>query len=167
MEGYKMPSFDVVSQVNGAEIDNAINQAMKEIQQRFDFKGSISEVKREGEKLSIAAEDEYRLKSVIDLFQDKLTKRKVPLNGLKFGKIESALGGTVKQYVDIVAGIETDIAKEMVKDIKNTKLKVQASIQEKQVRVSGKNRDDLQTIIQFLKSKDYKLPLQFINFREN
>ncbi|MEZ7890247.1 MAG: YajQ family cyclic di-GMP-binding protein [Candidatus Wallbacteria bacterium] len=162
-----MPSFDVVSQVNGAEIDNAINQAMKEIQQRFDFKGSISEVKREGEKLSIAAEDEYRLKSVIDLFQDKLTKRKVPLNGLKFGKIESALGGTVKQYVDIVAGIETDIAKEMVKDIKNTKLKVQASIQEKQVRVSGKNRDDLQTIIQFLKSKDYKLPLQFINFREN
>ena len=162
-----MPSFDVVSQVNNAEIDNAINQAMKEIQQRFDFKGSISEIKREGEKLSIIAEDEYRLKSVIDLFQDKLTKRKVPLNGLKFGKLESALGGTVKQYVEIITGIETDIAKEMVKDIKNTKLKVQASIQEKQVRVAGKNRDDLQNIIQFLKNKDYKLPLQFINFREN
>ena len=108
-----------------------------------------------------------KMKNLVEILKDKLVKRKVPLNSLRFGKVESALAGTARQNVDIICGIETDIAREMVKDIKTMKIKVQASIQEKQVRVSGKNRDDLQSVIQFLKSKDYKLPLQFTNFREN
>lgn len=160
-------SFDVVSEVNLAEVDNAINQVKKEIAQRFDFKNSKSDLKREEEKISLTSDDEYKMKSLIEILKDKLVKRKVHINSLKFGKLESALAGTVRQSVDIVCGIETDIAREMVKDIKNLKIKVQASIQEKQVRVSGKNRDDLQVVIQFLKSKDYTLPLQFTNYREN
>lgn len=160
-------SFDVVSEVNLAEVDNAINQVKKEIAQRFDFKNSKSELKREDVKITMTSDDEYKLKSLIEILKEKLVKRKVMINSLRFGKVETALAGTVKQIVDIVCGIETDIAREMVKDIKNLKIKVQASIQEKQVRVSGKNRDDLQAVIQFLKSKDYKLPLQFTNYREN
>jgi hypothetical protein len=160
-------SFDVVSEVNLAEVDNAINQVKKEIAQRFDFKNSKSDLKREEEKINLTSDDEFKMKSLIEILKDKLVKRKVHINSLRFAKLESALAGTVRQSVDIVCGIETDIAREMVKDIKNLKIKVQASIQEKQVRVSGKNRDDLQAVIQFLKSKDYTLPLQFTNYREN
>jgi len=160
-------SFDVVSEVNLAEVDNAINQATKEMSQRFDFKNSKSEIKREDVKITIIADDEMKMKNVIAILHEKLIKRKVSLSSLRFGKLETAFAGTVRQYADIVCGIETDIAREMVKDVKNMKIKVQASIQEKQVRVSGKNRDDLQAVIQALKAKDYKLPLQFTNFREN
>lgn len=160
-------SFDVVSEVNLAEVDNAIIQVKKEVAQRFDFKNSKSEVKREDKKVILIADDEFKMKSLIDMFQDKLIKRKVPLNGLKFGKPESALSGTVRQTADLVCGIETDTAREMVKDIKNLKMKVQASIQDMQVRVSGKSRDDLQEVIKFLRAKDYKIPLQFTNYREN
>jgi len=160
-------SFDVVSEVNMAEVDNAINQVKKEVAQRFDFKNSKSDIKREESKLVMISDDEMKMKNLVEILKDKLVKRKVPLNSLRFGKVESALAGTARQNVDIICGIETDIAREMVKDIKTMKIKVQASIQEKQVRVSGKNRDDLQSVIQFLKSKDYKLPLQFTNFREN
>lgn len=160
-------SFDVVSEVNLAEVDNAINQVKKEISQRFDFKNSKSDVTRDKEKITIIADDEMKLKNVIAMLHEKLIKRKLHLSSFRFGKMEAAFSGTVRQTADIVCGIETDIAREMVKDIKNLKIKVQASIQEKQVRVSGKSRDDLQGVIQFLKSKDYKLPLQFTNYREN
>ncbi len=160
-------SFDVVSEVNLAEVDNAINQVKKEIAQRFDFKNSKSDLNRDDVKINMVSDDEYKMKSLIEILKDKLVKRKVHINSLRFGKLESALAGTVRQSVDIVCGIEVDIAREMVKDIKNLKIKVQASIQEKQVRVSGKSRDDLQGVIQFLKSKDYKIPLQFTNYREN
>ncbi len=160
-------SFDVVSKIEMPEVTNAVSQAMKEIGQRFDFKGSKSDISQEKDALVIISDDEYRLKSVVDILQGKLVKRGVPVKNLSFGKIEPALGGTVRQRVALQQGIPADKAKEIVKTIKDTKIKVQASIQADQVRVSGKNRDDLQSVIQLLKGKDFGIELQFTNYRSS
>ena len=161
----KDESFDVVSTVSLQEVDNAINQANKEIQQRYDFKGSKAEISLEDGNLKVVAEDDFRLKSVVDILQSKLVRRKVPIKNLDYGKVEEASGGTVRQTIGLKQGIETEAGKKMMKDIKGLKLKVQAQIMDDQVRVSGKNRDDLQAVIAFLKEQDYGLELQFANYR--
>ncbi len=158
-------SFDVVSKIDMAEVTNAVSQAMKEIGQRFDFKGSKSNITQEKDALVIVSDDEYKLKSVIDILQGKLVKRGVPVKNLSYGKVEAALGGTVRQKITLQQGIPIDKAKEIVKAIKDSKIKVQASIQADQVRVSGKDRDNLQTVIQLLKGKDFGIELQFDNYR--
>jgi uncharacterized protein YajQ (UPF0234 family) len=153
-------SFDIVSEVNMQEVDNAINQTVKEIMQRFDFKGSKSSVELvEEDDIKIISDDEYKLKSVIDILQSKMVRRNVSLKFLDYGKIEPAAGGTVRQLIHIKKGITTEKAKEIVAAIKQLKLKVQAQIQENQVRVSGKDRDDLQKVIQFIKDHDFGLEL--------
>jgi uncharacterized protein YajQ (UPF0234 family) len=158
-------SFDVVSRIDMAEVTNAVSQAMKEIGQRFDFKGSKSNITQEKDALVIVSDDEYKLKSVIDILQGKLVKRGVPVKNLSYGKVEAALAGTVRQKITLQQGIPIDKAKEVVKAIKDSKIKVQASIQSDQVRVSGKDRDNLQTVIQLLKGKDFGIELQFENYR--
>ncbi|MFA5074370.1 MAG: YajQ family cyclic di-GMP-binding protein [Nitrospirota bacterium] len=158
-------SFDIVSKIDMAEVTNAVNQALKEIAQRFDFKGSKSNITLEKNDLIIVSDDEYKLKSVVDILQAKLIKRGVPIKNLTYGKIEPALSGTVRQKLALQQGIATDKAKEIVKAIKDSKIRVQAAIQADQVRVSGKNRDDLQSVIQVLKGKDFQLDLQFTNYR--
>ena len=161
----KAESFDVVSEVNMQEVDNAINQTIKEIRQRYDFKKSKSEVSLEEEHIKIISDDDFKLKSVVDILETKLAGRKVPIRNLEYGKVEEATGGTVRQLIKLRQGIEAETARKMVKDIKGLKLKVQAQIMDDKVRVSGKKRDDLQAVIEFLKEKDYKLALQFINYR--
>jgi len=158
-------SFDVVSKIDMAEVTNAVSQAMKEIGQRFDFKGSKSNITQEKDALVIVSDDEYKLKSVIDILQGKLVKRGVPVKNLSYGKVEAALAGTVRQKITLQQGIPIDKAKELVKAIKDSKIKVQASIQADQVRVSGKDRDNLQTVIQLLKGRDFGIELQFDNYR--
>jgi len=160
-------SFDVVSEVDLMEASNAVQQAMKEIRQRFDFKGSVSDITLEGETITLHSDDESRLKAVIDVLTTKLVKRGVSLKALQYGKIEPAAKGTVRQVVTIQRGIPTERAKEIVKFIKGTGLRVQAAIQENQVRVSGKNRDDLQAVIGSLKAQDFGLDLQFTNYRSS
>ncbi|MGE5175143.1 MAG: YajQ family cyclic di-GMP-binding protein [Hyphomicrobiales bacterium] len=158
-------SFDIVSDVDLMEVSNAVQQAMKEIRQRFDFKGSVSEIGLEKETLTLHSDDESRLKAVIDILQGKLVKRSVSLKALEYGKIEPAAKGSVRQVVTIRKGIPSEKAKEIVKFIKGSGLKVQAQIQEDQVRVTGKKRDDLQAVIQAVKGKDFGLDLQFTNYR--
>ena len=158
-------SFDIVSNVDMMEASNAVQQATKEIHQRFDFKGSASEIKLEKETLTLTSDDESKLKAVIDILQGKLVKRGVSLRALDYGKIEPAAKGTVRQVVTIKKGISSEKAKDIVKFIKGTGIRVQAAIQEDQVRVSGKKRDDLQAIIQAVKGHDFGLDLQFTNYR--
>ncbi len=161
----KAESFDIASRVNMQEVDNAINQTNKEIQQRYDFKKSVSAVSLEEDNLKIISDDDFKLKYVLDILETKLVKRNVPLKNLEYGKIEEASGGTVRQLLKLKQGIETETARKIVKDIKGLKIKAQAQIIDDKVRVSGKNRDDLQKIITFLKEQDYKLELQFTNYR--
>ena len=158
-------SFDIVSKIEMTEVTNAVTQTTKEISQRFDFKGSKSEITQEKDALVVVSDDEYKLKSVIDVLQGKLVKRGVPVKNLTYGKLEPALGGTVRQRITLQQGIPSDKAKEIVKAIKDAKIKVQAAIQADQVRVSGKNRDDLQSVIALLKGKDFGIELQFTNYR--
>ena len=160
-------SFDIVSQVDLQEIDNAVNQAMKEIGTRFDFRGSKSEIvwKREEKKIAFLADDDLKLRNLKEILQTKLAKRSVSVKSLKFSDPEKALDGMVRQNVDIIQGIPQEKAKEIVKQVKDLKLKVQSSIQGDQIRVSSKSKDDLQTVIQFVKNSVSDLPLQFINYR--
>ena len=161
-------TFDIVSQIDHAEVVNAINQALKEVQTRFDFKGSKSDIELEGhEAIILTSDDEYKLKSLNDILQTKFVKRGVPLKGLTYGKIESALGGTVRQRITLQQGIPQDKAKEIVKFIKDTKLKVQSSIQGDAVRVSGRDRDTLQDVIAALRDHDFGIDMQFTNYRSN
>jgi uncharacterized protein YajQ (UPF0234 family) len=160
-------TFDIVSEVDRAEISNAINQTMKEVHQRFDFKGSKAEVVMEKEELVLTGEDETRLRNMNDILQQKLVRRGVPLKALSYGKVEPAAGGTVRQHVSIQQGIPQEKAKEIVKFIKDTKVKVQASIQGDIVRVSGRDRDTLQDVIAKLKAKDFDINMQFTNYRTN
>lgn len=160
-------SFDVVSDVDLMEVSNAIQQAIKEIRQRFDFKGSVSDIALEKEVMTLTSDDETKLKSVTDILQTKLVKRGVSLKALDYGSIQPAAKGSVRQVVTIKKGIASDKAKEIVKFIKGTGVKVQAAIQEDQVRISGKKRDDLQTIMHQLKAQDFGIDLQFTNFRSN
>jgi len=161
-----MPSFDIVSKVDMQEVDNAVNQTVKEIAQRYDFKKSKSEVTLEKESIRILADDDFRLKAVVDILQSKSIKRGISLKTLQFGAAESASGGMVRQIVTIQQGISKEKGKEIIAAIKETKLKVQGQIQDDQVRVTGKNIDDLQEIIRLLKGRDLGVELQFINFRQ-
>ena len=163
----KENSFDIASEVDYAEVTNAINQTVKEVGQRFDFKGSKATVELEDKNLVLSAEDDTRLRNMNDILQTKLVKRNVPLKALAYEKVEPAAGGTVRQLVKIQQGIPTDKAKEVVKFIKDEKFKVQASIQGDTVRVSGKDRDTLQEVISALKKKDFGIDMQFNNFRSN
>src|SRR6187455_1389112 len=160
-------SFDIVSEVDRAEMTNAINQTIKEVRQRFDFKGSDANVALEKESLLLTAEDETKLRNMNDILQQKLVRRGVPLKAFSYGKIEPAAGGTVRQRAQIQEGIPTEKAKEVVKFIKDSKAKVQASIQGDIVRVSGRDRDTLQDIISKLKAKDFGIHMQFTNYRSN
>lgn len=161
----KDASFDIVSEVDVQEMTNAVQQTVKEIETRFDFKGSKSTVSFDGTALTLLSEDEFKLAALYDVLQSKCVKRGISLKSLKPGKVEPASGGTVRQNVQIQQGIETDSAKKIVKLIKDKKIKVQASIQGDQVRVSGKNRDDLQEVISMLRDADLDLSLQFTNYR--
>ena len=161
----KDSSFDIVSEVNMQEVLNAVNQAKKEVSQRYDFKGSKTEISLDNDVIKVTTEDDFRLNSVIDILKTRLITRKVAVRNLQYGKIEEAAGGMVRQQITICQGIETEKAKAMVKDIKNAKLKVQAAIQGDSVRVSGKNKDDLQKVIALLRENDYDLELQFVNYR--
>jgi hypothetical protein len=158
-------SFDVVSSVDLQEVKNAIAQAMKEIVTRYDLKGTGSDVVLEGEEITLTSADEFKLKAVRDVLETRLVKRNVPLKAFTYGTIEKALGGTTRQKVSMQKGIPSDKAKEVVKLIKATKLKVQASIQGDQVRVSGKDRDALQSVIRLLKETDLGIDMQFTNYR--
>jgi uncharacterized protein YajQ (UPF0234 family) len=163
----ELNSFDVVSKVEMQEVKNAIDQALKEIHQRFDFKGTKTELtlKEKELELVIVSDDEYKLKSVVDILKAKLIKRNVSIRAFAFGVVEPALGGTVRQVAKIQSGLSTDKAKEITKAIKEGKQKVQAQIQGDQVRVQSKSRDELQTVIALLKAKDFGIDLQFVNYR--
>jgi cyclic-di-GMP-binding protein len=158
-------SFDVVSRVDLQEVRNAIAQAMKEITTRFDLKGTGSEISLEGEEIHLVSNDEFKLKAVRDVLEGRLVKRGVPLKALSFGEIEKALGGTGRQKVTLQKGIPTDKAREIVKLVKGTKLKVQAAIQGDQLRVTGKNKDDLQAVMRLLRETDLGIDMQFTNYR--
>ena len=158
-------SFDIVSSVDLQEVKNAIAQATKEIQTRYDLKNSSSSVELTGEEMLLTSSDEFKLKAVREVLEQRLVKRNVPLKALTFETIESALGGTVRQKVTLQKGIPTDKAREIVKVIKGTKLKVQAAIQGDQLRVSGKSKDDLQAVMQVLKNTDLGIDMQFTNRR--
>jgi uncharacterized protein YajQ (UPF0234 family) len=160
-------SFDVVSKVDLQEVLNAVQQATKEISQRFDFKGSKSsiELNKDKHEITLVSDDESKLKTVIDILQTKLVKRGVSLKALSYGKLEQAAGNTVRQIVTLQQGIPTEKAKEIVKLIKDMKIKVQAEIQKDQVRVRAKKIDDLQATISLLKGKDLGIHIEFINYR--
>jgi hypothetical protein len=158
-------SFDIVCNIDMQMVKNAVQQTMKEIRQRFDFKGTKSAISLEDNNLILLSEDDYRLNSIVDILKTRLHKCEISLKALEFGKIEAAAGGMVRQKITLQQGIPTEKAKEIVKIVKQTKLKVQAQIQKDQVRISGKKRDDLQEIINLLKEKDLNIEMQFVNYR--
>ena len=158
-------SFDVVSSVDLQEVKNAISQAMKEISTRYDLKGTNSDIVLQGEELQLTSADEFKLKAIRDVLETRLVKREVPLKALTFGSIEKALGGTARQKVSLQKGIPTEKAREIVKLIKGSKIKVQAAIQGDQVRISGKSKDDLQAVMSLLKGSDLDIDMQFTNRR--
>ena len=162
-----MPSFDVVSELNLQEVDNALNQARKEVAQRYDFKDTATVIDFDKkEKISIESADDFKVKAVDEVLREKLARRQVPLKAIDFGAIEPGPGGRAKQEIKLKQGIDADRAREIVKVVKDAKLKVQAQIMGAQVRVSGKKRDDLQAAIQVIRARDLDLPLQFSNFRD-
>ena len=160
-------SFDVVSTIDMQEVKNAVDQTLKELRQRFDFKGSKSDLTlKEKEKiLEVVSDDDYRLKALLDILKAKCIKRNVSLKALNYGKVEEALGGTVRQNITIQSGIIDEKAKAIVKSIKDKKFKAQAQIQSDQVRVQSKSRNQLQSVIAFLKQQDFGIDLQFENYR--
>lgn len=161
-------TFDIVSKVDVQEVSNAVQNALKEIHTRFDLKNTKSDIQLEGkDALVLSSADEYKLKAVNDILQGKLVKRGVPLKALTYGSVEPAAGSTVRQKITMQQGIPTEKAREIVKVIKDSKKKVQASIQGDLVRVSGKDRDALQEIIGLLKAKDFGIDMQFTNYRSN
>jgi uncharacterized protein YajQ (UPF0234 family) len=161
-------SFDIVSKVDIQEVRNAIDQASKEVNARFDLKNSNSTIKLEGEDtIQLASADEYKLKAVIEILQQKIIKRGISLKSLTFEKIEPATGNSVRQKIKLTQGIASEKAKEIVRVIKDSKKKVQASIQGETVRITGKDRDTLQEAIALLKNHDFGIDMQFTNFRTN
>jgi cyclic-di-GMP-binding protein len=158
-------SFDIACKVDMQEVANAVNQAKREIETRYDLKGAKNEITQEKMDLVLTSGDEMKLKAVLDILQSKLHRRGVDLKALTIGDPETAAGGTLKQKITLQDGIPMEKAKEIVRLIKDSKIKVQASIQEKQVRVSGKNRDDLQATIALVKGEDLGVALQFTNYR--
>ena len=162
-------TFDVVSKIEIPEVVNAIQQALKEIHQRYDLKDSKSniEIKEKENKIVLSSQDEFKLKAVVDLLESKLVRRKVPLKGLTYGEIIPAAGSSVRQEISLQQGIPIEKAREIVKKIKDSKLRVQASIQGDFVRVAGRDRDTLQQVIKLLRETDFGIDTQFINYRTN
>jgi hypothetical protein len=162
-------SFDIVSKIEMPEVHNAVQQALKEIHQRYDLKDSHSNIEfnEKDAKLVLASQDEFKLKAVVDILQSKLVKRQVPLKGLTYGEIIAAAGSTVRQEVTLQQGIAIEKAREIVKKVKDSKLKVQASIQGDFVRISGRDRDVLQSVIKLLRENDFGIDMQFVNYRTN
>jgi uncharacterized protein YajQ (UPF0234 family) len=162
-----VPSFDVVSELDMQEVDNAVNQTQKEIAQRFDFRGGKSsiELEKEPKKLKINADDDMKLRAIHQILEGKLAKRGVDLRCLKYGQEEAGSGGILRQTVDLKSGLDKEEAKEVTKAIKESKLKVQAQVQDEQVRVTGKSIDELQAAIAMLRGQNLKFPVQFINMR--
>ena len=161
-----MPSFDIVSKTDLAEVDNALNSAMREISTRYDFKNSQSKIIRESDEIELVAEDQYKIEQVQQIFRTHLVKRKVSTGAFDFSKIEDARGGMLRQKSKIIQGIEREISQKINKVIKDSKLKLQVAIRGEEIRVSGQKRDKLQDAIQMIKKMDIKQPLQFINFRD-
>jgi len=162
-------TFDIVSKIDLAEVSNAVQQAIKEIHQRYDLKDSKSDIQlnEKDNKIVLASLDEFKLKAVSDVLEQKLVKRKVPLKGLSFGPITPAAGSTVRQEITLQQGISTEKAREIVKAVKDSKKKVQASIQGDFVRIAGKDRDTLQDVIAMLRGHDFGIDMQFTNYRSN
>ena len=162
-----MNSFDIVSEINWQEIDNAINQTRKEIQQRYDFKGSKCsiEMSQKEKTLTILADDDFKLRSVVDILQNKFVKRSVPLKAFKYKEAEQAHAGMMRQVVEVQQGISKDNSRMIVKMIKDRKMKVQAAIMDDQVRVSAKSKDDLQEVISLIKNAELDFAVQFVNYR--
>ena len=161
-----MPSFDIVSKTDLAEVDNAINSAMREITARYDFKNSQSKISRESDEIELMAEDQYKIDQVQQIFRTHLVKRKVSTGAFDFSKIEDAKGGMLRQKSKIVQGIDREISQKIKKIIKNSKFKVQFSIRGEELRITGAKRDVLQEVIQTIKNLEIKQPLQFTNFRD-
>ena len=161
-----MPSFDIVSEVNQVEVRNAIDQVNKELGTRFDFKGSDARVEYDGKALTLFADDDFKLKQVTDIVVAKLTKRQVDVRSLKYGDAEKVSGNKVKQPITVRTGVEQELAKKIQRLVKDSKLKVQASIQGDTVRVSGAKRDELQNAIALVKKSITDFPLQYQNFRD-
>ena len=158
-------SFDIACKIDMQEVTNALDQARREIETRYDLKGSKNELTLDKTDITVAAADDMKLKAVVDILQSRLHKRGVPLKALTYGTVEPASGGVLRQKISLQQGIPIEKAKEIVRLIKDAKLKVQAAIQADQVRVSGKNRDDLQKVIALLRDKDLGIALQFTNYR--
>ena len=158
-------SFDIVCKVDMQEVTNALDQTRREIETRYDLKGSKTEVKLEKTDITLLAADEMKVKAVVDILQSKLHRRGVPLKALDYGEVEPAAGGALRQKIAIQQGIPIEKAREIVRLIKDSKVRVQAAIQENQVRVTGKNRDDLQKVIALVKERDFGIALQFTNYR--
>ncbi len=158
-------SFDVVSRVDQQELDNALNQARKEIENRFDFKHSKTNIESDGKKITLISDDELKMRNVVDILQSKAVRRGIDIKAFQFGEVEPAAGSTVRQVITLRSGIGKDQSKALQARIKELKLKVTAQYQDEQLRVSGKNKDDLQKVINALRSMEFELPLQFVNYR--
>ncbi|RSL35652.1 YajQ family cyclic di-GMP-binding protein [Enterococcus durans] len=161
----KDASFDIVSEVSMEEVKNAIQQTIKELTNRFDFKGSTIEIKLENNQLVVVEDDDFKIEQIKDVLLGKLNKRNVPIKNIHFSDSKHALGGKARQTAELVSGIDRENAKKITTEIKNSKMKVKAQIQEDQIRVTGKNRDDLQAVIALLKKLDLPIELQFTNYR--
>ncbi|MBV7390259.1 MULTISPECIES: YajQ family cyclic di-GMP-binding protein [Enterococcus] len=161
----KDASFDIVSEVNKEEVKNGIQIALKELNNRFDFKGDNFDIQLEGNQLVVSGPDDYKIEQIKDVLFSKLIKRGVPLKNLHFGQSEHALGSTARQKADLISGIDRDVAKKINTAIKNSKIKVKSQVQEDQLRVTGKNRDDLQQVIALVKDLDLPIDVQFTNYR--
>lgn len=158
-------SFDVVSRVDPQELDNALNQARKEIENRFDFKHSKTSIESDGKKITLISDDELKMRNVVDIVQSKATKRGIDIKAFELGAVEPAAGSTVRQVVSLRTGIPKEKSKTLMEKIKSLKLKVSAQYQDEQIRVSGKSKDDLQKVMAALRSMEFDLPLQFTNYR--
>ena len=161
-----MPSFDIVSKVDSPAVDNGVSGVIKEISTRYDFKGSMCKLEREGDEILMHADDELKRKQIEDLLIVHLTRKNIDTNCLEFQKPETSSGNSIRQKVLVKQGIDREVSQKIIKTIKNSKIKVQSSIQGDEVRISGKKRDDLQQIIQLVKDMDLNFPLQYINFRD-
>ncbi len=161
-----MPSFDIVSRTDMAEVDNAVQGATREIATRYDFKGSNCSYERNDRAITLKADDDYKLKAMQELLRGYMVRRKVEIGALEFGKAEQASGNSLRQVVTVKQGIERELAQKIVKEIKGAKMKVQAAIQGDELRVSGKKRDDLQKTMELIKGMKNDLPLQYVNFRD-
>jgi uncharacterized protein YajQ (UPF0234 family) len=158
-------SFDVVSRVDGQELDNALNQTRKEIENRFDFKHSKTSIESDGKKITLISDDELKMRNVVDVLQTKAVRRGIDVKAFEFGSVEPAASGTVRQIVTLRSGISKDQSRALLAHIKELRLKVTAQFQDEQIRVSAKDKDDLQKVITSLRSMGFELPLQFVNYR--